>query len=604
VALAFERRFGQDRIMSSTVTVDQALEQAAARWSGGDRAAARQLVQQVLNAVPDHPGALNLAGCAAFEDGHPDLALALFEKAVALSPADAPIQANLARSEFAVGRVERARRRADYLATIAPQVAGMPAEFAASLAAARRPSAIASSFYPGDAQALAREVDGHLHAAALGMPRSMLQQPKVLIAPHAGHVYSGGTAARAYARIQPFAGAIRRVVLLGPAHRVYFQGVALPGTGAWVTPLGAVPIDTLGADAVADLPFVVTRADAHGPEHSLEVHLPFLQRVLGDFELLPLVVGDVAPAHVAALIARLWGGPETLILISTDLSHFHAYDEAQRIDAASCAQVMALDASLTHEQACGATPVNALLQLARARGLRIEQIERCNSGDTAGDRERVVGYASFALYEPKATGGADARSGAGDGGALTAEQGLALVQLARASLHEATGAGREPVPGLKSFQAPGAAFVTLTSQGRLRGCIGSLQATRPLADDVRANAAAAALQDPRFSPVSAAEAPGLEVEVSVLSAPRPLIFANESHALWQLRPGEDGVILECEHQGRSHRSTYLPQVWEQIASPRAFLAHLKVKAGLPFDFWSPQLRLATYRVQKFSEAQE
>ncbi len=580
------------------LSVDQALEQAAARWSGGDRASARQLAQQALAAAPDHPGALNLAGCAAFEDGNTGVALALFEKAVARSPGDAALQANLARSEFAVGRVERARRRADYLATIAPEVRGMPGEFAASLAAARRPPAIAAAFYPGDAQALAREVDTHLQAAALGMPRSMLQRPKVLIAPHAGHVYSGATAARAYARIQPFAGAIRRVVLLGPAHRVYFKGVALPGTGAWATPLGAVPIDTLGADAIADLPCVVTRPDAHATEHSLEVHLPFLQRVLGDFELLPLVVGDVAPAEVAEVLGRLWGGPETLILVSTDLSHFHAYDDAQRIDAASCAKVMALDGTLDHQQACGATPVNALLQMAGPRGLRIEQIDRCNSGDTAGDRERVVGYASFALYEPAGAG-----AGAGSGALLSPEQGLALVQLARASLHEATGAGREPVPGLKSFQAPGAAFVTLTAQGQLRGCIGSLQATRPLADDVRANAAAAALQDPRFPPVTAAEVPGLVVEVSVLTAPRPLAFANESHALWQLSPGEDGVIFECEHQGRAWRSTYLPQVWEQIASPRAFLAHLKVKAGLPFDFWSPQVRLATYRVQKFSEAE-
>lgn len=581
--------------MTASLTVDQALEQAASRWNAGDKAAARLLVQQVLTAAPDHPGALNLAGCAAFEDGHAGMALALFEKAVARAPSDTAVQGNLARSEFAVGRVERARRRGEYLATLAPQARVICDEFAGKLASVRRPPAIAAAFYAGDANQLRRDVDGYLHAAASGLPRSMLQQPKALIAPHAGHVYSGATAAKAYARIQPFARAIRRVVMLGPAHRVYFKGIALPGVGAYASPLGAVPIDTLAADAIADLPFVVTRPDAHGPEHSLEVHLPFLQCALGAFELLPLVVGDVTPAQVAQLIDRLWGGPDTLILISTDLSHFHGYDDANRIDAESCARMMALDATLNHEQACGATPVNALLQVAARKGLRIEQIERCNSGDTAGDKDRVVGYASFALYE--------AATGDAQGGTLSAEQGMALVQLARASLHEATGASKEPIPGLKSFQAPGAAFVTLTQAGQLRGCIGSLQASRPLADDVRANAMAAALHDPRFKPVTAAEAPGLDVEVSVLTKPQPLGFANESHAIWQLQPGRDGVIFECEEQGRACRSTYLPQVWEQIADPRAFMAHLKVKAGLPFDFWSPRVRLSVYRVQKFPESE-
>ena len=425
-------------------------------------------------------------------------------------------------------------------------------------------------------------------------------------------------AAKAYALLGPAATQIRRVLILGPAHRVYFEGIALPGAGSFATPLGTVLVDSMGADAISDLPQVVTRPDAHAQEHCLEVHLPFLQRLLPSaFTVLPLLVGAAEPAQVAQVIERLWGGPETLIVISTDLSHFHPYDEAVAIDAASCAQVQALDATLNHEQACGATPLNAMLSLARQRDLHLQALGRNNSGDTAGNsaegRERVVGYASFALHESSATkniatsdqftpasGSFDSKS-ALNNTVWTPEQGLALLQLARAALHEATGAPREPSPGSKSFGAPGAAFVTLTKDGQLRGCIGSLQAHRPLADDVRANAAAAALSDTRFTPVTAAEAPQLQVEVSVLTAPQPLAFANESHALWQLQPHVHGVILECEHAGRSHRSTYLPQVWEQIPEPRAFMAHLKVKAGLPFDFWSPQMRISTYRVHKFQE---
>lgn len=456
-----------------------------------------------------------------------------------------------------------------------------------------------------DPALLAREVDLYLQPA--GPPEAHQRCPKALIAPHAGHIYSGRTAGRAYALVRPFgqlgSGRIRRVVLIGPAHRVYVKGIALPGVDAYATPLGQVPIATLGALALADLPFVATRPDVHAPEHSLEVHVPFLQRALGRFELLPLVVGDATPAQVTQVIERLWGGQDVLWVISTDLSHFHGYDEANAIDAASCAQVLALDGRLDHDQACGATPVNGLLALARQKGLRIEQIERCNSGDTGANtpqgRERVVGYASFALYEdagsPATVDPRAPRHG------VEAEQGTRLVRLARAALNAAVGAPVSAEPPVADLQAPGAAFVTLTQAGQLRGCIGSLQARRPLAEDVRDNAVAAALHDPRFAPVSASEAPALRVDVSVLTPARPLPFVNQAHALWQLQPGLDGVVFECSHQGRLFRSTFLPQVWEQLPNVVTFMAHLKAKAGLPQDFWSPEVRLSIYRVQKFLE---
>ncbi len=176
------------------------------------------------------------------------------------------------------------------------------------------------------------------------------------------------------------------------------------------------------------------------------------------------------------------------------------------------------------------------------------------------------------------------------------------MQLARHGLHRATASEPVPAPEVSTLTAHGASFVTLTQAGQLRGCIGSLQAHRPLHEDVLANAQAAALQDPRFAPVTAQEAPTLAVEVSVLTAPEPLPFANESHALWQLQPHEHGVIFSCEHQGRAYRSTFLPQVWDQLPDPRKFMAQLKRKAGLPADHWSDAVRLSVYRVQKFTEA--
>ncbi len=223
--------------------------------------------------------------------------------------------------------------------------------------------------------------------------------PKVLIVPHAGYVYSGPVAARAYARVAVLRDVVRRVVLLGPTHRVYMRGLALPACTAFATPLGEVPIDQEALAAVRALPQVTVSDAPHALEHSLEVQLPFLQTVLGQFALLPLAVGDVAPESVAAVLDVLWGGAETLIVVSSDLSHYHGYAEATRIDRTTADSILALTGAIDHEQACGATPINALLLCARRRGLESELIDLRNSGDTAGHRSRVVGYAAFAFAE-------------------------------------------------------------------------------------------------------------------------------------------------------------------------------------------------------------
>ena len=259
-----------------------------------------------------------------------------------------------------------------------------------------RPAAVAGMFYPDTPVVLSREVT----ALLVDAPPHADHPPKAIIAPHAGYVYSGPIAASAFATLAGLRNTVRRVILLGPTHRVAVRGLALPTSDAFATPLGVVPIDKQAVDAVNDLPQVVFSDAAHAHEHSLEVEIPFLQIVLEDFSLLPLAVGDASPGEVAEVLERLWGGRETLIVISSDLSHYLPYHDAQHIDTRTAHQIVGLDPMINHYQACGATPINGLLLAARKRGLQVRQLDLRNSGDTAGDRSRVVGYGAFGFFEP------------------------------------------------------------------------------------------------------------------------------------------------------------------------------------------------------------
>lgn len=258
-----------------------------------------------------------------------------------------------------------------------------------------RPPAVAGLFYPAAADELSADVDRMIAAVTAA---SAGPDPKALIVPHAGYIYSGPIAAAAYRLLRPLRSRIRRVVLLGPAHRVPFRGFALPSAKAFRTPLGDIPIDRAAIDRLRGLPSVRVYDEAHAGEHSLEVHLPFLQRTLGDFVLLPIVVGLAGGEDVAKLLEDVWGGAETLIVISSDLSHYHAYAAAQARDGRTAAAIERLDgAALDEESACGRVPIRGLLQVAERRGLKCRRLDLRNSGDTAGPRDQVVGYGAWAL---------------------------------------------------------------------------------------------------------------------------------------------------------------------------------------------------------------
>ncbi|MEJ6001534.1 AmmeMemoRadiSam system protein B [Paucibacter soli] len=445
--------------------------------------------------------------------------------------------------------------------------------------AATRPAAVACSFYPARPEALARELDGYLDAVPAAQEA---QPPKLLVVPHAGYRYSGPVAAHAYALLRPWREQIRRVVLLGPAHRVALRGLGLPeAQRSFATPLGEVLLDQAASAQLSALPQVSRDAAAHAFEHSLEVQLPFLQRLLGDFSLVPLVVGEASAAEVAEALELLWGGDETLIVISSDLSHYLPYAQAQALDRDTVRQLLALEQAPTHAQACGATPLAGAMLAARAHGLAGRLLDLRNSGDTAGDKSRVVGYAALAYAAP-------------------GDLGQTLLARARNAIAGELGLPLRAEPWHPRLERPGACFVTLHAHGSLRGCIGNLEADEALKQALPARARAAAFEDPRFAPLTASEWPHLDIEISLLSPAEPMPARSLEQACAQLRPGVDGLVLSW----RGRRATFLPQVWAQLPLPLDFLRALRQKAGLAADFWAEDLQLARYQVQRFSEVQQ
>jgi AmmeMemoRadiSam system protein B len=279
-----------------------------------------------------------------------------------------------------------------------------------------RQPAVAGQFYPSSPELLSEAVESYLleaererHAKQTAMKtagkipdsphRSATHFPKALIVPHAGYAYSGPVAATAYCRLRAFAYKIRRVVLLGPAHRVYFEGIAAPTVAGFETPLGVVELDQTAIQSLAGIPGVLISDEPHREEHSLEVQLPFLQMLLTDFLLVPLVVGDVSPEVVASVLERFWGDDDTLIVVSSDLSHYLGYQQAKRVDEHTSLAITHLQPdAIEDSMACGCIPVKGLLAVAKRKGLTAELLDYRNSGDTAGSRDRVVGYGAYLIH--------------------------------------------------------------------------------------------------------------------------------------------------------------------------------------------------------------
>ena len=453
---------------------------------------------------------------------------------------------------------------------------------------------MAGRFYPADPDELRATVRHFLDAASRMTGREghaddlHRRFPKAIIAPHAGYPYSGPIAASAYVHLRPGAAVIRRVVLLGPAHRHPVGGLALPECAEFATPLGRVRVDEAARALLVEGGLAEILDEAHMLEHALEVQLPFLQEVLGDgFAIVPLVVGEASPDDVRRACQALWGGRETLFVISSDLSHFHTYADAQRLDRMASDAIEALDAdALAVEQACGCIPIQGLLMECRSRGMSGKTVDLRNSGDTSGRREEVVGYGAYVIVD--------------EGESLLEEHRSQLLATARASIQSGVEKGcRLEVAVLdypEELRSVKASFVTLRIADALRGCMGSSHAIRPLVEDVAYNAYAAAFLDPRFSPLDAEELPSLQLHISILSPLERLECGSHEDLMAAIRPGVDGLLLR---EGKS-RGTLLPAVWETLPEPTVFVRELKLKAGFEADYWSDELEVFRYTTESFS----
>ncbi len=474
-----------------------------------------------------------------------------------------------------------------------------------------RPPAVAGAFYPGDPAVLASELDEFLDAA----PVAKLDGDIVaLISPHAGYVYSGAVAANAYVLLR--GREFDTVVVVAPSHKFGFRGASVYDGDGYETPLGVVDIDRELASAIRDASSsFVYEPRAHAAEHSLEVQVPFLQRTLGRFELVPIILGSqdegtvrTLASAIAAAVRASGRGDRVLLVASSDLSHFHQYDEAVALDSVVIEHVDAFDpegllrALASGEcEACGGGPMAAVMMAARDLGAdRARVLKYANSGDVTGDRSGVVGYMSAVLTRPAAktsAGKNPAADSAHDPPAsrtttasgatseevrpyegLTSDEKHALLVLARRAIEANLAGERPPEVTLKTpaLEEKCGAFVTLNERGRLRGCIGYVVAVKPLYVTVREMAVQAAEHDPRFPPVRVTELPDIEIEISVMS---PL---QEVKDVSEIVVGRDGLVI----QGSGHSGLLLPQVATEYGWDRqTFLEHTCTKAGLPTDAW-------------------
>lgn len=447
-----------------------------------------------------------------------------------------------------------------------------------------RAPAVAGRFYPAEPARLSRMV-----AQCLGGCPSAETPLRAVVSPHAGYAFSGALTARALAASRSAAPDL--LVVLSPSHKHAFDGIALPSQERLAIPGAEIPVAQATRDALIARGLAKIEDAAHDREHGIEVQLPFLHAVHPGVPVLPLVIGRAQVPDVARVIdAVAEGAMRPLFILSSDLSHFLPRAAADQADATTARRFETGATDLGPRDACGAMALNGYLASQQGAGGRILRLGMTNSAVLTGEDSRTVGYGAWALSPAEAA-------------CLSSDMRARLLDTARRVLASRLSRGRAPHVELASFppelQTYAASFVTLERGGRLRGCIGSLMAHRPMIEDVAVNAQKAALDDPRFRPLTADDLPEIRLKIALLSPPRRIAVAAQRALEDRLQPGRDGLIL----RDGGHAGVFLPQVWSQLPEPRAFVQALKRKAGLPPEHWSARVRLEVFHAESFGEDQ-
>ena len=447
-----------------------------------------------------------------------------------------------------------------------------------------REAAVAGKFYPEDSKQLLTMIQSFMN----NIKQKIDYIPKIIVVPHAGYQYSGQVAADGYAILSRLRGIVRRVIILGPPHRCAVNGFALPSAEFFATPFGKLVVDHALIEKLVKYNHFKVNDKAFDGEHCIEVQLPFIQSLLGQVSIVPILVAAQAK-DVAELIAAIWGGQETLFVISTDLSHFLQYNEAQRLDQITAQAIVDLNPQyISQKQACGGLGLCGALEVAKKRGMLTKQIALCNSADTAGTKERVVGYGAFHIYDPFPF-------------ELTDKKKNILLQYARQAIAEGLKKNTKFTVSLDHVDSflrrSYATFVTCEIDNQLRGCRGELQSNKALIHGVIYNAQQAAFNDPRFAPLTLAEFEKCRLKISILSPLRRLHVESEKKLIEFLQLHKTGLIIK----DTDHQATFLPSVWEQIPDAVTFVTHLKKKAGLAVDYWSDSCEFMIYTSMYISE---
>jgi len=466
-----------------------------------------------------------------------------------------------------------------------------------------RHPAVAGLFYSALPSELSAQIDEYLQSGKF--IKYSAYQPKILIVPHAGYMFSAETAAKAYLSLQKYASSVKNIILLGPSHYYGGNGAYLSDADYFVTPLGKVAVNKklvtqIEAESSGN---IKVNNKAHDKEHSIEVQLPFIQKLMPKAKIIPIIYGNITPDALYVTIEKYLNKQDTILIVSADLSHYNAYEQAQIIDGDTAKKIQN-NKKIDNHESCGAIGINTALLLAKQNNYHPQMLALINSGDVTGNKDRVVGYGAWSFYPDNEISNEQSKLEQEVKSLETFSEtyGNMLMQIVRNSLEKAVKYDKKYSPSRASFPEDifdkGASFVTLRKNNELRGCIGSIYPNNSIAQDVASNAYSAAMEDRRFSPLKEDELPNISYSISLLTGFEKIENKNEAELLDKIEQGIDGIII----RDGNRQGVFLPSVWSELPDKKEFFRSLKVKAGMNPNYWNSSIKVYRFRTVEIKNA--